>query len=215
MSVPRWVLATATSFRPRAICSITWSLTTGTLSCRPGSAGARSCCGPRALWHAPRVGRQQGCQAHFFAGHSQCAAHRQAEVWLATDCDREGQLIGQEILEHYNYFGYGRACGSSSLRRTRKPFAMPSLPAPSPNSRVCSAYTPQPSRAGIVADQIFTLSLTRRPLSLWARVRARRSGWSREDADPRHRVQAQAGDPHGLRLPFPTSRLSRGQGRGG
>jgi Toprim domain len=24
-------------------------------------------------------------------------------VWLATDCDREGQLIGQEILEHYEY----------------------------------------------------------------------------------------------------------------
>ena len=27
------------------------------------------------------------------------------QVWLATDCDREGQLIGQEILEHYNYSG--------------------------------------------------------------------------------------------------------------
>jgi DNA topoisomerase-3 len=27
------------------------------------------------------------------------------QVWLATDCDREGQLIGQEILEHYNYRG--------------------------------------------------------------------------------------------------------------
>src|SRR5260370_2018317 len=26
-------------------------------------------------------------------------------VWLATDGDREGQLIGQEILEHYNYRG--------------------------------------------------------------------------------------------------------------
>ena len=26
-------------------------------------------------------------------------------VWLATDCDREGQLIGQEILEHYEYHG--------------------------------------------------------------------------------------------------------------
>ena len=26
-------------------------------------------------------------------------------VWLATDCDREGQLIGQEILEHYRYKG--------------------------------------------------------------------------------------------------------------
>src|SRR3954464_12328390 len=28
-------------------------------------------------------------------------------VWLATDCDREGQLIGQEILEHYGYRGPG------------------------------------------------------------------------------------------------------------
>jgi DNA topoisomerase-3 len=27
------------------------------------------------------------------------------QVWLATDCDREGQLIGQEILEHYNFRG--------------------------------------------------------------------------------------------------------------
>ena len=26
-------------------------------------------------------------------------------VWLATDCDREGQLIGQEILEHCRYGG--------------------------------------------------------------------------------------------------------------
>jgi DNA topoisomerase III len=26
-------------------------------------------------------------------------------VWLATDCDREGQLIGQEILQHYEYRG--------------------------------------------------------------------------------------------------------------
>ena len=26
-------------------------------------------------------------------------------VWLATNCDREGQLIGQEILEHYEYRG--------------------------------------------------------------------------------------------------------------
>jgi DNA topoisomerase-3 len=26
-------------------------------------------------------------------------------VWLATDCDRKGQLIGQEILEHYEYRG--------------------------------------------------------------------------------------------------------------
>src|SRR3982074_2497644 len=35
-----------------------------------------------------------------------CEALRTAKrVWLATDCDREGQLIGQEILEHYEYRG--------------------------------------------------------------------------------------------------------------
>jgi DNA topoisomerase-3 len=34
------------------------------------------------------------------------AALKSAEcVWLATDCDREGQLIGQEILEHLKYRG--------------------------------------------------------------------------------------------------------------
>ena len=30
-------------------------------------------------------------------------------VWLATDCDREGQLIGQEILEHLRFAV--RSCG--------------------------------------------------------------------------------------------------------
>ena len=29
------------------------------------------------------------------------ALRKVKRVWLATDCDREGQLIGQEILEHY------------------------------------------------------------------------------------------------------------------
>jgi DNA topoisomerase III len=34
------------------------------------------------------------------------AALRSARrVWLATDCDREGQLIGQEILEHCHFRG--------------------------------------------------------------------------------------------------------------
>jgi hypothetical protein len=39
-----------------------------------------------------------GCWAHAASGHG-------AEAQLATDCDREGQLIGQEILEHYEYRG--------------------------------------------------------------------------------------------------------------
>ena len=33
------------------------------------------------------------------------ALRKAKRVWLATDCDREGQLIGQEILEHYKYRG--------------------------------------------------------------------------------------------------------------
>ena len=32
-------------------------------------------------------------------------ANADATLILATDCDREGQLIGQEILEHLNYRG--------------------------------------------------------------------------------------------------------------
>ena len=31
------------------------------------------------------------------------ALRKVKRVWFATDCDREGQLIGQEILEHYEY----------------------------------------------------------------------------------------------------------------
>jgi DNA topoisomerase-3 len=33
------------------------------------------------------------------------ALHSARRVWLATDCDREGQLIGQEILEHFGFRG--------------------------------------------------------------------------------------------------------------
>jgi len=38
-------------------------------------------------------------------------------VWLATDCDREGQLIGQEILEHYGYRASACSSGAAGLRR--------------------------------------------------------------------------------------------------
>jgi DNA topoisomerase IA len=36
-------------------------------------------------------------------------------VWLATDCDREGQLIGQEILDHYE-LGVDGATSAPALR---------------------------------------------------------------------------------------------------
>ena len=51
-----------------------------------------------ALRHQAGFGRLQGGEAE---GHSRGAKR----VWLATDCDREGQLIGQEILEHCGYRG--------------------------------------------------------------------------------------------------------------
>jgi len=44
-SAPRWVLATETLFRPRAICS---TCSNQRMWCRLGSANRRSCCGPNA-----------------------------------------------------------------------------------------------------------------------------------------------------------------------
>jgi DNA topoisomerase IA len=65
-------------------------------------------------------------------------------VWLATDCDREGQLIGQEILEHYEY--RGQSCEFCSPRRIRRPSATHSIGQNQiPNM---PPFTPQPLHAG-------------------------------------------------------------------
>jgi DNA topoisomerase-3 len=65
-------------------------------------------------------------------------------VWLATDCDREGQLIGQEILEHYGY--RGQVMRVLFTAQDRAPSATHS-PARSP-TRNMPAFTPPRSRAG-------------------------------------------------------------------
>ena len=86
-SAPPSVLVTEKSFQPRVIYS---TCSSRKMSCRSGSAGRRSAEGGnkaaklRAIREALRSAKR---------------------VWLATDCDREGQLIGQEILEHYEYRG--------------------------------------------------------------------------------------------------------------
>jgi DNA topoisomerase-3 len=89
------------------------------------------------------------------------AAIRQAlqtarRVWLATDCDREGQLIGQEILEHYNYRGeVMRVMFTAQDSRTiRDAFAHAR-----PNSEYARLYAAAVARRQ--ADQIYNLSLTR------------------------------------------------------
>ncbi len=78
------------------------------------------------------------------------------QVILATDCDREGQLIGQEILEHYKYRGrVHRALFTAQDPKTiRDAFARLK-----PNAELRPLYEAAVARQQ--ADQIFNLSLTR------------------------------------------------------
>ena len=78
------------------------------------------------------------------------------QVWLATDCDREGQLIGQEILEHYNYRGpvlrvLFTAHDSQTIREA--------FERAKPNAEYARLYAAAVARRQ--ADQIYNLSLTR------------------------------------------------------
>ncbi len=77
-------------------------------------------------------------------------------VILATDCDREGQLIGQEILEHVGYRGQvQRALFTAQDPKTlRDAFAKLK-----PNAELRPLYEAAVARQQ--ADQIFNLSLTR------------------------------------------------------
>ena len=78
------------------------------------------------------------------------------QVWLATDCDREGQLIGQEILEHYNYPGQVlRVLFTAQDAQTiREAFDRAR-----PNAEYAKLYAAAVARRQ--ADQIYNLSLTR------------------------------------------------------
>jgi DNA topoisomerase-3 len=77
-------------------------------------------------------------------------------VWLATDCDREGQLIGQEILEHYNYRGeVMRVLFTAQDPQTIRD----SFSRARPNSEYARLYAAAVARRQ--ADQIYNLSLTR------------------------------------------------------
>jgi DNA topoisomerase-3 len=79
-----------------------------------------------------------------------------SRVWLATDCDREGQLIGQEILEHYGYRGQVmRVLFTAQDSQTiRNAFGQAR-----PNAEYARLYAAAVARRQ--ADQIYNLSLTR------------------------------------------------------
>ena len=85
-------------------------------------------------------------------------------VWLATDCDREGQLIGQEILEHYDYRGVVmRVIFTAQDPQTiRDAFARAR-----PNADYARLYAAAVARRQ--ADQIYNLSLTRTATVMLAR----------------------------------------------
>ena len=85
------------------------------------------------------------------------AALRTAKrVWLATDCDREGQLIGQGILEHCGYRGeVMRVMFTAQDPKTiRGAFGRAR-----PNAEHAPLYAAAVARRQ--ADQIYNLSLTR------------------------------------------------------
>ena len=78
------------------------------------------------------------------------------QVILATDCDREGQLIGQEILDHLRYRGsVQRALFTAQDPKTLRQ-AFEQL---KPNGDLRPLYEAAVARQQ--ADQIFNLSLTR------------------------------------------------------
>jgi DNA topoisomerase III len=78
------------------------------------------------------------------------------DVILATDCDREGQLIGQEILEHLGYRGKVRRALFTAQDPKSLQQAFSRL---KPNTEMRSLYEAAVARQQ--ADQIFNLSLTR------------------------------------------------------
>jgi DNA topoisomerase III len=78
------------------------------------------------------------------------------DVILATDCDREGQLIGQEILEHFGYRGKVQRAlfTAQDPKSLQQAFARLK-----PNAEMRPLYDAAVARQQ--ADQIFNLSLTR------------------------------------------------------
>lgn len=84
------------------------------------------------------------------------ALKRCDQVILATDCDREGQLIGQEILDHLGYRGQVQRAIFTAQDPTTLRQAFARL---KPNLELRPLYEAAVARQQ--ADQIFNLSLTR------------------------------------------------------
>ena len=148
----RRLSATETSSQLRVIC---WTFSSRRMSCRPGSAGRRSCFVPK-VFMAPALAEGGNKAAKLKAIRE--ALRTAKQVWLATDCDREEQLIGQEILEHYKYRGRGHA-GAGIYRAEDSQTIRDAFGRAKPNAEYAPLYAAAVARRQ--ADQIYNLSLTR------------------------------------------------------
>jgi DNA topoisomerase-3 len=120
--------------------------------CRLGSSDPSPPASGGAVWHQTGFRGQQGSKLKAIRD----ALRNAKRVWLATDCDREGQLIGQEILEHHDYRGVVDAVifTPQDPQTIRDAFARAR-----PNSDYARLYTAAVARRQ--AGQIYNLSLTR------------------------------------------------------
>jgi DNA topoisomerase-3 len=109
-------------------------------------------------------------------------------VWLATDCDREGQLIGQKILEHYEYRGQVMRVmfTAQDAQTIRDAFGRAK-----PNSEYARLYAAAVARR----PDLQPVAYAHRDRHSWAGRAESHRGRSREDADLGHRMQARVGNP--------------------
>ena len=116
------------------------------------------------------------------------------QVWLATDCDREGQLIGQEILEHYDYRGQVMRVmfTAQDLQTIREAFRRAK-----PNSEYSSPLRRR-RRAPAGRSDLQPVPDPHRDRHPGPRRAGSDRRWSSEDANLGNRVQARVGNP-GLR----------------
>src|SRR5208282_5801841 len=113
-------------------------------------------------------------------------------VWLATDCDREGQLIGQEILEHYEYRGQVmRVLFTAQDSQTiRDAFSRAK-----PNAEYARLYAAAVARTQAGRPDLQPVPYAHRDCRPGSRCATSHRRWPGEDADLGHCVQARIGNP--------------------
>ena len=127
--------------------------------CEPAEVNPRwkhwSCALLRPDGLYPTKGSTDATRARKLAAIGQ-ALKKAQKVWIATDAGREGQLIGQEILD---YFGYRGDVMRVLFNAEDKKTLIAAFEGARPNAEYADLYAAGVARQQ--ADQIYNLSLTR------------------------------------------------------